>query len=141
MNSNETIQKFINNSSRNKLVFDTKGLLDIHYLNLGLELSKSLDPLLNDTKIGLIAKQKLDHLLGDSIYDADLSYPILAIENIGILFEKELKIDIVTLFDKHSQNNVLLVRWPGTIVKGVLCFLTKEKGITINIDHLSYTII
>jgi hypothetical protein len=65
----------------------------------------------------------------------------LSIENIGVLFEPELKLDFASLLDSYSQNNVLFVKWEGEIDAENIYFLTKEKGIKKNIKNLSHIVI
>ena len=64
-----------------------------------------------------------------------------ALSNIGILIEPELKQDLTRLMEKHSNGNVLFIKWDGEIDQDNLYFLSKEKGIKINIKNLSQILI
>jgi hypothetical protein len=54
------------------------------------------------------------------------------------LFEPELKVDFNNLLEKYSNTNALFVKWEGVIDNENLYFLSKEKGIKININKLSH---
>ena len=51
----------------------------------------------------------VSQILNDNIRnDAEIGY-YLAIENIGILFEPELKLDVRSIIDSYSKNQCLVV--------------------------------
>jgi len=81
---------------------------------------------------------ELDRILNAAISNHDLFGKYLSIENLGILFEPELKIDFNRLLDSYSQNNALFVKWDGEIDSENIYFLTKENGIKINIKNVSH---
>jgi hypothetical protein len=84
---------------------------------------------------------ELDRILNSAISNHDLFGDYLSIDNLGILFEPELKIDFNRLLDRYSQNNVLFVKWDGDMDAESIYFLTKENGIKINIKNLSYIVL
>jgi hypothetical protein len=81
---------------------------------------------------------ELDRILHAAISNHDLFGKYLSIENLGVLFEPELKIDFNRLLDSYSQNNALFVKWDGEIDAESIYFLTKENGIKINIKNVSH---
>lgn len=81
---------------------------------------------------------ELDRILNTAISYHNLFGSYLWIENIGVLFEPELKLDFTRMLDSYSQNNLLLVKWEGEIVSDNTYFLTKENGIKTNIKLKPY---
>jgi hypothetical protein len=63
---------------------------------------------------------------------------MLAISNIGILLEPELKQDFNRFLEKHSNSNILFVKWDGEFDQENLYFLSKENGFKIDIKNLSH---
>lgn len=132
------ITNYLKLGSRNKIVIYKECIIDIPYLNVGKSFSIELESIINDKHFALKAKTKLDILLMSTIVSDENYGKILAINNLGILFEKELKIDFLALIDKYSKDNCLFVQWDGELKGNDIYFLTKEKGIKINIENLSH---
>jgi hypothetical protein len=84
---------------------------------------------------------ELDRVLNAAISNHDVFGKYLSIENLGILFESELKIDFNRLLVSFSQNNVLFIKWEGEFDTENVYFLTTENGIKINIKNLSHIVI
>lgn len=51
--------------------------------------------------------------------------PVL-MDNIEVLFDPDLKLDPLAVFQALSRNRTLLVAWPGNIIDGKLCYATRE---------------
>ena len=81
------------------------------------------------------AKEVLGNIFDSNLSDSDILGKHLAIQNLGVLFEPELKIDFLSLIDKYSRTNALFMQWDGEIENDTLYFLTKEKGKKINIKN------
>lgn len=138
---NEALSKYLHSQSRNKIVFLKKPLSRLDSLNVGFEVAKELKPILSDSKVGLKSLLIIDDIFSKSILESNVYRKYLAISNLGILFEQDLKVDFVNLLDKYSTNNILFVYWEGEIEDGILYFLTKEKGQKIDIKNLSHIVI
>lgn len=138
MNNFSIIYKYLNSQSRNKIVFFRNNIPDIEILNLGKELSNKINGLEIDNKISLKALLLINEILNESYIDHSDFGKYLAIENIGILLEPELKIDFVQLLNKHSSSYILFVKWDGEIENETLFFKTKERGLKIDIKNLSH---
>lgn len=135
---NNNILKFIHGIPRNKIVFLDKPISNLRFLDVGKELSVELDALTNDSRIAMKSIGIIDKLFSSSMEEDAIYGKYLALNNIGILFESELKIDFVQLLDKYSSSNILFVQWEGEKDNQYLYFLTKEKGRKINIENLSH---
>lgn len=138
------IENFIK-KARNKLIVINKKESDIitsvSFNNLGILLSEELNKIKTASNFSLRAKFLIENIL-DSIVIKNKNFgDIVALKNIGILFEPELKVDVLQLLDKHSRTYPLFMQWEGEIENNCLYFLTKVKGIEINIKNLSHIII
>ncbi|MBA5245909.1 hypothetical protein H1R16_01390 [Marnyiella aurantia] len=127
--------------SRNKIIVLTEEPENLIFLDLGAAISLALQNIQDKKDISNLALHKLELLFSQHTLQMDDQTYYLALKNIGILFEKELNLDIPKIVDRFSQNNILFIKWEGIIEKGNLFFLTKEKGIKLNINNLSYTTI
>ncbi|MCG9898372.1 MAG: hypothetical protein MH132_00060 [Hydrotalea sp.] len=135
---NQAITDYIKSQSRNKIIFYSQDISALQSVNVGLRISESIYNLNEPGRIAMRVLFELDSILNAAIYQHDVFGKHLSIENIGILFEPELKIDFVSLLDRYSQNNLLFVKWEGELDAENIYFLTKENGIKINIKNLSH---
>jgi phage pi2 protein 07 len=133
------IKIYLDTHSRNKIIIHQNPLEDIDALNLGYILSKSIIKL--KSKLSLKTITLLEKQLNDAIIIHPYYGKILAIKNLGVLFEPELKINIYSLFDKFSKNNALFVEWEGDIENKNFFFLNKSDKINLNLNNLSHIIL
>lgn len=133
-----TILNFIKSTARNKLIIHKEKLPGIVSINLGFVFSKEIKSIPPQKHFGLIAKEKLNNLLYGHIHRHEILGEYLAIENIGILFEPQLKIDLLSFLEYHSKNTSLFLMWPGDIEGDQLYFLTRQNGIEINLKNISH---
>lgn len=133
----QKISDFSKSQARNKIVFCREKIKEVFPVDLGYMLSESIFNL-EPGKLPMQVTLEIDKILQNSIVEHDRFGNILAIANLGILFEPELKINFNHLLDNYSQNNVLFIKWEGEIDDENLYFLTKEHGIKIRIKNLSH---
>ena len=133
-----TITDYIQSQARNKVIFHSQDLSDLITVNVGLRISENIYNFKEPGRISMRVSSELDRVLNAAISNHDLFGKYLSIENLGILFEPELKIDFNRLLDSYSQNNALFVKWDGEIDSENIYFLTKENGIKINIKNVSH---
>lgn len=136
-----TVRNYLNANPRNKLIIGRNYYSDLSYLNLGLEFAQVLSSASTNRHFPLKAKTLLDELLDSSVRTTSEAENTLAIENIGILFEPDLKVDFHALIDQHSKHNAIFLKWDGEIENDNLYFLTIENGLKINIKDISHIII
>lgn len=137
----DKIEKYLKNQSRNKIVFYKQDIPGIEAIDVGKKLSHEIKSIASDAKIGMKSLIMMDELFTSSFLDNSEYGKYLAIHNLGILFEPELKTDFIQILDKYSSSNILFVKWEGEIENGILYFLSKEKGQQINIKNLSHIVI
>lgn len=135
---NHKIADYIKSQSRNKIIFHSQDISDLESVNIGLRISESIYNLKDHDRIAMRVASILNDMLSASIAHHQVFGRYLSIENLGILFEPELKIDFASLLDNFSQNNLLMVKWDGEIDSENIYFLSKDTGIKMNIKNLSY---
>jgi hypothetical protein len=134
----KNIQKYLSFQSRNKLVIQKHNLDIVETINVGSLVAEAISNFLDDKKLSLKVTNIIEEIFEVSkVKHQDLGR-ILAIKNLGILFEPELKIDFLSLIDKYSSTNALFIQWDGEIENNTLYFLSKQKGQKINIKNLSH---
>lgn len=112
IDKNELIARLIRFSqtpSRNHIAFVSQCDDELRFVDIGLELSKKVEDILSDRRLSLKSQDYLNGILNKHLADADGIGSYLAIRNIGILFEPLLMIDVEALFNKWSQNTMLIV--------------------------------
>ncbi len=102
---------------RNKIVFSKQRIEGLQYLNVGLAFAGKL----RDNSLPSLAIQQL---FSDAVKADENIGRYLAIFNIDILFEPELKLDVGNLFDSYSKNQCLIIQ-------------ADSENVLSNITHLS----
>jgi hypothetical protein len=106
------ISELVAQNTRNKLVFCDHSIDELHFVDVGFELSLRLSKSSydNDSALADVLGQTLHH-------DKIGSY--LAVKNIGILFEPELKLNIRDILDSYSKNQCLIVQAEAELLKRI----------------------
>ena len=108
---------YVKQDLRNKIVFSKQFIEGLQYLNVGLTLAK----MLRDNSLPSLA---IPQLLSSAEKEDESVGRYLAIFNIDILFEPELKLDVGNLFDSYSKNQCLVIQ-------------ADSENVLNNITHLS----
>ncbi len=137
----DIISDYSNSQARNKIVFHRNEIADIHTINIGRWISEVIFNFKDLEKIPMRVLNELELSLIASMTKHDQYGNYISIENPGILFEKDLKLDFSRVLDNYSQNNVLFVKWEGEIDSDNIYFLSKEAGIKINLKNLSHIVL
>ena len=128
------ISELVAQNTRNKLVFCDHSIDELHFVDVGFELSLRL------SQSSLDDDSALADVLGQSSYHDKIgSY--LAISNIGILFEPELKFNIRNIIDSYSKNHVLIIQSEAEIYDGIFYFLKHTDKCSVNLQGLTYLIV
>lgn len=141
VNNPNIIQSYLNSTARNKIIFFRNDIPGIEPIDLGNNVAGSISKIVNDKRLSFKAKLIIEDVLSSSHIEHDNYGRILAVSNIGILFEPDLKIDIINLFDSYSSGTPLFIRWEGETEKGKLFFLSKQNGIKVELKNISHIII
>lgn len=102
---------------RNKIVFSKQCIEGLEYFNVGLAFAGKL----RDNSLPSLAIQQL---FSDAVKADENIGRYLAIFNIDILFEPDLKLDVGNLFDSYSKNQCLIIQ-------------ADSENVLNNITHLS----
>ena len=98
----QEVATYVKQDLRNKIVFSKQCIEGLQYLNVGLTFAK----MLRDNSLPSLAIQQL---FSDAVKADQNIGRYLAIFNIDILFEPELKLDVGNLFDSYSKNQCLVI--------------------------------
>ena len=132
------LSAYLSSQSRNKIVFYKNSIIDITAIDLGSILAQAIYNYKDASKLPMRVSAEIDKILNLCILEHNTYGRMLAITNIGILLEPELKQDFNRLLDNYSNNNILFVHWEGEIDSNYLYFQTKEQGKKIRINNLSH---
>ena len=113
----QEVATYVKQDLRNKIVFSKQFIEGLQYLNVGLTLAK----MLRDNSLPSLA---IPQLLSSAEKEDESVGRYLAIFNIDILFEPELKLDVGNLFDSYSKNQCLVIQ-------------ADSDNVLNNITHLS----
>ena len=138
---NSKIRLFLKLNPRNKLVvISDKELFEwLGWINVGNLLSQDIN--IADKKIIFKINQLLDDIIVKNKTQHKEFGEIIAIENIGLLLEPELKFNVEKFLSDYSQNNTLILKWEGEIDTNQLYFLTKNDNHKIDLNNISHIVI
>ena len=136
----KAIHEFIGSGSRHKLIVCSTELDGLSYTDIGKSLSLKIKSESTASKISLISQSELEKIMNDSTREHSDLGAYIAIKNLGILLEPNLKLDITAFFSRYSATNPLFIQWRGAMKQNKLHFLTEENGVTINLDNISHII-
>lgn len=137
MTDTNEIAKYVKQNTRNKIVFCNGDIDGISFVNVGLILSQ----LLTDDESFVNGYQLLcNRILNQHLYNSIIG-DYIAIENIGILFEPELKLDLHNILESFSNNQCLIIKSDAEINNENLYFLSSGDTATISLSGLSYKLI
>ncbi len=135
-NLNKHISEFLNSKPVNRVVFCNQAKDPIDF---GKELSNQIKPHLGHKRLSMKTKDLIHELIHSNIKSCDEIGKHIAIKNLGILFEPELKINFEHFLLTYSADYTLIIEWPGEISNNHLFFLSKEKGCRIELKNLTHT--
>ena len=92
----ERIAQFLKYQPRNKLVFTPQIDSSLHSVDVGYELSVLIKEDLSSPQLPFIAEDKLHSLIRNFTQTDDLIGDYLALSNWGIIFEPELKFNLLS---------------------------------------------
>lgn len=113
----QEVVTYVKQDLRNKIVFSKQCIEGLQYLNVGLTLAT----MLRDNSLPSLAIQQL---FSDAVKADQNIGRYLAVSNIDILFEPDLKLDVGNLFDSYSKNQCLVIQ-------------ADSENVLNNITHLS----
>ncbi len=133
MGLSSDIINFVHAEGRNKIVFCHQPIDGLSFVNVGRELSLLINDDASEENIQRSIKNVLSRT---NRYEQIGDY--LAIENVGILFEPELRLNLRSIFDGHSKNQTLFVCCDGEIVDNKFHFIEATSTAIIDLSGLLY---
>ena len=97
------IKDYIAQNTRNKIVICRDSIDGLEFINVGYDLSKLL------SKNSYNNEEAVSAILDKTHHD-EIIGKYLALTNISILFEPELKINISDILDAYSKNQCLIIQ-------------------------------
>ena len=120
--------------TRNKIVFCKEDVEGLDFINVGKELSM----LLGDNPQEISGFETMyRQVLNRSNHSSQIG-TYLALENIGILFEPELKLDLRSMISNYSKNQCLIIKTDYSIENDRLYFVKTNDVLCVNLQGLSY---
>ena len=133
------IANHISTGLRHKLFFVSNKDCDINFVDIGFQLSNAIENSLEKKRLALIAAERLESIIKDNIIANSEIGPYVAIKNIGILFEPDLKLDIRAKFDSWAKSFVLIVDANEGMIRDNIFYLASANNPTysINLSEIS----
>ena len=132
MSGKEKIKQFISQVSRNKIIFCHEPISNLHFVDVGKELSFVIKEQEEPSGYSSACKRIFEQTYND---EAIRSY--LALSNWIILFEPDLKLDLRSIIESFSINKCLILLSNGSI-KENRYLLMDDNRFALNLQGLSF---
>ena len=132
MSSKEKIKQFISQVSRNKIIFCHEPISNLHFVDVGKELSFVIKEQEEPSGYSSACKRIFEQTYNDEVIG---SY--LALSNWLILFEPDLKLDLRSIVESFSINKCLILLFDGSI-KENRYLLMDDNRFALNLQGLSF---
>lgn len=137
----EKIAQYLKYNPRNKLIFIPKIDPNLHSVDLGFELASLIKNELPSPHLPMIAEDSFNSIMKMSVFHDEIVGDYIAISNWGILFEPELKLNILSLFDSYSKNQTLILVNCGDADTECFHLVSKYFSTTLDLGTLTPYII
>ena len=132
MSGKEKIKQFISQVSRNKIIFCHEPISNLHFVDVGKELSFVIKEQEEPSGYSSACKRIFEQTYNDEVIG---SY--LALSNWIILFEPDLKLDLRSIVESFSINKCLILLSNGSI-KENRYLLMDDPRFALNLQGLSF---
>ena len=132
MSGKEKIKQFISQVSRNKIIFCHEPISNLHFVDVGKELSFVIKEQEEPSGYSSACKRIFEQTYNDEVIG---SY--LALSNWIILFEPDLKLDLRSIIESFSINKCLILLSNGSI-KEKRYLLMDDDRFALNLQGLSF---
>ena len=132
------IEQFIKSKPRHRLVLSKNYADRCQYVDLGQALSRVLSEDFPTPSIVMKTDDALQDILNSNTLIHSLFGKYIAIDNIAILFEPELRINVKTLIDNWSKSQLVIVKYEGLIEDNYLWLTVPNDHIGVDLKGLSY---
>ena len=132
------IEQFIKSKPRHRLVLSKNYVNGCQYVDLGKTLSKVLSEDFLSPNIVMNTDDALQDILNKYTLIHSLFGNYIAIDNIPILFEPELRINVKMLIENWAKSQLLIVKCEGLIEDNYLWLTVPNDHIGVDLKGLSY---
>ena len=132
MSGKEKIKQFISQVSRNKIIFCHEPISNLHFVDVGKELSFVIKEQEEPSGYSSACKRIFEQTYNDEVIG---SY--LALSNWLILFEPDLKLDLRSIVESFSINKCRILLSNGSI-KENRYLLMDDNRFALNLQGLSF---
>ena len=135
----DILASYINRHARNKLLFTSREIKDINYVDIGRLLSEKIENSLQKRQhLPIIAEDALKEILSQNSNSSEAIGKYIAIKNIGILFEPILRLDLKAILSNWSRENVLIINHEGEIRDDIFYLAPHASKYTVNLKEITY---
>lgn len=126
--------------NRHKLFFVPSQCHGINFVDIGFHLSRAIENNLDNKHLSLFADERLEELIKNNVISNTEIGKYVAIKNIGILFEPELKLDLRAKFDSWAKSYVLIIDANEGMIINNTFYLASARNSTysINLSEISH---
>ena len=132
MSDKEKIKQFISKVSRNKIIFCYEPITQLHFVDVGIELSSAIKEQEELSGYSNACKRIFEQTYKDEVVG-----PYLALSNWAILFEPDLKLDLRCIIESFSINKGLILLSNG-LIKENRYLLMDDNSFALNLQGLSF---
>ena len=133
-----SIDDYLKQNPRHKLVFTKNEPDGFVFTNLGFEMATHLD---DQPLPSVVATGAFESVVAKGMQVHPEYGNYIAIKNIGILFEPSLRLNVKMLFESISRDTLLLVCSDGIVKNDTFWFINSTEGFDISLSGLSYLVI
>lgn len=126
--------RFISTAGRNRIVFCREPVNGLKFINVGYELAQSI---MDNGKRHI--DDAVNSVLGTTFLD-DRIGNYIALKNIAILFEPELRLNLFNIFDRLSKNQTLFICSDGKIIEGKFHLIDASSPYCVDLTGLAFTL-
>lgn len=120
------------------LTFVHEDIEDATIVNLGSVLAEELSKIdLNISCLPMMAEEILCDILDKSIIESD-GKGILVVNNINILFEKQLALDVASILHRSSRNCLVVIQTDGEVRGNTFFPFGIRNDICIKLDNIPF---
>jgi len=139
------LERFISSAPRYRLAVrkTDSSFHEEKSLNLGRELALAVEKLdrHNEVYFQFSVQDAISRIIKSHIFTDPVLGDVVILDNPGILFEPDLRIDVSDVLRRVSRNTLTILLWPGVIRPDKLFFLREGSHIAINQSEINYIIL
>lgn len=137
-----TIKSYLKSAPRNRIVVlsDCRPFPEVPVLDLGLTISTYIvqSEIRDDKNLKILVSEELKKQFRTIASQTEDFGKAICLRNLGIVFEKELGIDMRVLLQDLSRNTTVFIEWPGAYCNQRLLFLDVDSPIYIDLSEISH---